>query len=402
MSPVQQAPIRLAEGRFARLEAIEWWDRSRIETARVMVIGAGALGNEVLKNLALLGVRQVVVVDFDRIESSNLSRSVLFREGDEGRAKAACAAERMSELCPAIRPRAIVGNVLGEVGLGYFRWADVIVGAVDNREARVFVNATCAQLQRPWIDGGIEVLHGIVRGFAPPATACYECTMSQADWRLIHERRSCSLIARRAAEHRGTPTTPTVASVIGGMQAQEVLKALHGLEFLRGRGFFFDGLGHTSYAIEYPIQPDCGWHEPPPPVEELAAMTSQTSLRELAEIAMSRLGGLDAIDLAREQVRELECPVCGWRSEVWQPVDSIPAEMGLCAKCGQETVPVPFHSLAPGSDLLDRSPGSLGLPAWDIVWARFGDSCLGLEISGDCPFRGGNERQKARHEGGGA
>ena len=217
-------PIQIQEGRFARLEAIEWWDQPLVARSRVLVVGAGALGNEVIKNLALLGVGEVVVVDMDRIESSNLSRSVLFREGDEGKAKAECAARAASRIFPGARVRPIVGNVLADVGLGFFRRADVVIGALDNREARVFVNSACARVGRPWIDGGIEVLRGIVRGFAPPRTACYECTMSQVDWDLLNKRRSCSLLARRAAEQRGTPTTPTTASVIGALQAQEFIK----------------------------------------------------------------------------------------------------------------------------------------------------------------------------------
>ena len=181
----------LSQGRFARFEAIQWWEQSRLSSAHVLVVGAGALGNEVIKNLALLGVGNVVVVDMDRIEVSNLSRSVLFRPSDEDQPKAVVAARSARDIYPDIRIRAIAGNVLSDVGLGYFRWAQVVVGALDNREARVFVNQACAQVGRPWIDGGIEVLGGIVRGFAPPESACYECTMGQADWDQLAMRRSC-------------------------------------------------------------------------------------------------------------------------------------------------------------------------------------------------------------------
>ena len=66
----------------------------------MLVVGAGALGNEIIKNLALLGVGRVFVADRDRIERSNLSRSVLFREADCGRSKAEVAAERARELFP--------------------------------------------------------------------------------------------------------------------------------------------------------------------------------------------------------------------------------------------------------------------------------------------------------------
>src|SRR5207248_5172028 len=136
---------------------------------------------------------------------------------------------------PAMNVKSVVGNVLADLGLGCFRWAQLVIGALDNREARVFVNSACARVGRPWIDGGIEVLQGIVRGFAPPRTACYECTMSDVDWQVINRRRSCSMLARRAFAHGGTPTTPTTASIIGGMQAQEVVKLLHNLPALLGK-----------------------------------------------------------------------------------------------------------------------------------------------------------------------
>ena len=125
--------------RFERFERIEWWDQQRLRDARVLVVGAGALGNEVIKNLALLGVGHLTVVDMDSIELSNLARSVLFREADAGKPKAECAVRAARDLYPPIDARAIVGNASADVGLGLFRDADVVVGAVDNREARVFL-----------------------------------------------------------------------------------------------------------------------------------------------------------------------------------------------------------------------------------------------------------------------
>src|SRR5262249_20150938 len=80
--------IRLDESRYERLEQISWWRQDLLARARVLVAGAGALGNEILKDLALLGVGGVVLVDSDRVELSNLSRSLLFRAADVGRPKA--------------------------------------------------------------------------------------------------------------------------------------------------------------------------------------------------------------------------------------------------------------------------------------------------------------------------
>ena len=90
-----EKPIRipnLQKDRLGTFEFISWWDREVVENARVLVVGAGALGNEVIKNLVLMGVGHIYVIDFDTIEAANLSRSPLFRESDAGRNKAEVAA----------------------------------------------------------------------------------------------------------------------------------------------------------------------------------------------------------------------------------------------------------------------------------------------------------------------
>ena len=83
-----------------------------------MVVGAGALGNEIIKNLALLGVGSIFVVDMDTIEDSNLSRSILFRAADEGRPKAQVAAEYAMQVNPDVKVQPFIGNVVYDLGLG--------------------------------------------------------------------------------------------------------------------------------------------------------------------------------------------------------------------------------------------------------------------------------------------
>jgi molybdopterin/thiamine biosynthesis adenylyltransferase len=390
VSEHQPSPIRLHEDRFARLEAIEWWDQALLRDAHVLVIGAGALGNEVIKNLALLGIGNVVVADMDRVELSNLSRSILFRENDEGQFKAECAARAARQIYPGINIQPLQGNVLAEMGFGYFRWADVVIGALDNREARVFVNSACARVGRPWIDGGIEVLHGVIRGFAPPQTACYECTMSQVDWDLLNKRRSCSLLARRALAQQGTPTTPTTASIIAALQVQELVKLLHGREAMLGRGFFFDGATHSSYTVNYQLNLDCPWHEPTAPIHSMPQFSSATPLREIWNEAARRLGQVDALDFGRELVLDLTCTKCGFRNPVFQSVEKISEAQALCPHCGTESVPSFFHSVPPGSELLNKTVAEIGLPRWEFIWARHGSDNIGFELAGDNPFANGN------------
>jgi adenylyltransferase/sulfurtransferase len=104
-APKEQSGIVISaddfnEDRYSRLRLIPWWDQEKLRTARTMVVGAGAIGNELLKNLALLGIGHIFAIDMDRIENSNLTRSILFRQKDEGRYKAEVAAERVREINP--------------------------------------------------------------------------------------------------------------------------------------------------------------------------------------------------------------------------------------------------------------------------------------------------------------
>src|SRR3989304_1450212 len=100
--PPPRAPTRPAP-RLGTFEFISWWEREKVRAAKMLVVGAGALGNEVLKNLALMGVGHLMVIDFDTIEMANLSRSVLFRESHTGRPKAEVAAARAKAPNPNLR-----------------------------------------------------------------------------------------------------------------------------------------------------------------------------------------------------------------------------------------------------------------------------------------------------------
>ena len=111
---------------------LSWFKKDKVKNARVLVAGAGALGNEVVKNLALFGVGHIYVVDFDQIELSNLTRSVLFREDDayNHAYKAEVVAKRAMEINPQIKVTPIVGNLFSEVGFGIYRMVDVVIGCL--------------------------------------------------------------------------------------------------------------------------------------------------------------------------------------------------------------------------------------------------------------------------------
>jgi len=126
--PTAESHLIDDDDRYSRLRLISWWRQERLRTARVLVVGAGALGNEVMKNLALLGLGTTYLIDLDVVEPSNLSRSVLFREEDGGQPKSEVAARRARELNPEITVVPIKGDVITDLGLGLFADVDLVIG----------------------------------------------------------------------------------------------------------------------------------------------------------------------------------------------------------------------------------------------------------------------------------
>ena len=203
-------------------DLLSWYQMDRVKNAKVMVVGAGALGNEVLKNLALFGVGTIFIVDFDTIEYTNLTRSVLFREedADKGYFKAEVAARKIREINPNIKVHAIVGRLDSDVGFGIYRNMDVVIGCLDSRLARLQLNRLCMRANIPWVEGGIENLTGNVRVFKP-GECCYECGLTETAKQNIFQKMSCAGVAHRSENMGRIPTTPVIASIIGAVQVQE-------------------------------------------------------------------------------------------------------------------------------------------------------------------------------------
>ena len=369
----QQIRDRTDEDRYHRQRLISWWDQRRLADSRVLVVGAGALGNEILKLLALTGVGSVVAVDMDRIELSNLSRGVLFRDSDVGQYKTDCAARRAMELNPEVTVHAINCDILLQGGLGLFAWADVVVGAVDNREARVFINAACAATGRSWVDGAIQELAGVLRVFDPAHGACYECTMGETDRKLLAQRQSCARLAREAIALGHVPNTAIAASIIGSFQALEALKLLSGQPALRGEGLHVEGLGGEVFRISYPRRDDCMGHETLPPVQPLGLGVRQTTLGALLDRAEQELGAGAVLDLSRDVILSLSCPQCNTSTPGEAVVGMVSEAEAGCPDCGTHRVLDFCASISRETELdLERTPYSLGLPPLDIIVARQG------------------------------
>ncbi|MFX1257856.1 MAG: ThiF family adenylyltransferase [Promethearchaeota archaeon] len=151
---------------FARQQLIDGWDQDIVNNGCILIIGVGALGCEIAKDFALMGIGKLILVDLDTIETSNLSRQMLFRPGDEGHPKAEVAAERLKEMNPYLKVD-FYFEKLQKLPISVYEEADVVIAALDNFNARLDLNKICLRLKKPMIEGGTVGFEGHVQIVIP-------------------------------------------------------------------------------------------------------------------------------------------------------------------------------------------------------------------------------------------
>lgn len=284
------------EGVFTLLS---WFKKDKVKNARILVAGAGALGNEVVKDLALFGVGHIYVVDFDQIEISNLTRSVLFREEDayNHSYKADIVAKRAMEINPQIKVTPIVGNLFSEVGFGLYRAVDVVIGCLDSRIARYLLNRLCMRAGKTWIDGSIENLTGAVKVYTP-GISCYECGLSREEFNIIMLRTGCADVVRSQTSAGRVATTPISASIIGAMQVQEAMKIIHldsgnnsQFKTLQGKMLRYEGMTNSMNIYKYSSwKKNCPAHEQWQDIVDGKELSATMSVKDALKYLKSLLG----------------------------------------------------------------------------------------------------------------
>jgi len=368
--------------RYRRHDLIDWFSQEQVSAARVAVIGAGAVGNEVVKNLALLGCGTIDVFDFDTVELHNLTRSVLLRESDAGRNKAEAVAERARELDPHVTVRADFWDTLA---LGRLQQYDCAVAAVDNFEARLRLNQLCLIARVNLVNTGLDSRWAAVESFPFAATAdaaCYECTLPGSAYARVAERYSCGGLRRRARIERRIPTTTITASVAGALAASAALRLGDDAE-PRARRRLIDTLGGAGSASDIERRagcPGCSPYARPPQVVHIrnrwATWHTGKGL-DLESVAAQPVQLSDAL------ITGYECADCGPLEEAAQYVGRRAAgfDDGIttCPRCAAPAVRVEIRDAFTVGELMERF-GASRVPARFALAAIDGRTvCFNLE-----------------------
>ncbi|MEZ8096726.1 ThiF family adenylyltransferase [Photobacterium swingsii] len=217
--------------RYQRHALIDWFPQDAVHRAKIAVVGCGAVGNEVAKNLALLGVGYIDLYDFDTIELHNLTKSVLFREQDVGLNKVEVAKKRLLELEPNIIVNAMHGDIWELLEFNALEQYKCVICCVDNFEARIKLNKLCLLAGIPLINTGIDSKYCQIEVYPFGQLndqACYECSLPLTVYEKVQERYSCGWLKKVAFQEKKIPTTILTSSITGSFAASSAMSFIKG------------------------------------------------------------------------------------------------------------------------------------------------------------------------------
>ena len=161
------------------ISEIEYYDEKILSEKKILIVGAGGLGCELLKLLVINGFKQISIIDMDKIERSNLNRQFLFDHSSIGKYKSEIAIEKIKEYRqdPSLLIKSYIGNIKDEnqFGTKFYSNFDLILNALDNNDARYYINSICIKLNIPLINSGSEGIYGMVNWHIRGLTPCFAC-----------------------------------------------------------------------------------------------------------------------------------------------------------------------------------------------------------------------------------
>jgi len=366
---------------------LPWWEKSRLQAATALIAGCGALGNEVAKNLTLLGWGHILLVDFDRIESGNLDRSVFFRQSDVGRPKAVVLAERAADMKTGSTLLGLHGDIRLTLSAGLVRRMDVVFGCVDNVAARLALSKLAGLAGRPLIDGGMTAWEGTVSLFGGGREACYACGLTSQDYRDLVLRRSCPAYARLAEASAGVATTAPVSSIISAQMVQMALKWVHGLRsapYLElGTQVRFDTAFDRYWKIRLSRNASCLNHPEARCPERGSQFDWRRSWDELLGAWRNIEGQESAVfHLPWFVLESRTCSSCGIDQEA--SALCLPEIEIICRRCQRSLSSQLTNQIHGGEAFSVLSPQQMKLPPWTWLLATNGSEEKLLELHG-CP-----------------
>ncbi|HWW21511.1 MAG TPA: molybdopterin-synthase adenylyltransferase MoeB [Steroidobacteraceae bacterium] len=257
--------------------------QEKLRTSSVLIVGAGGLGSPAALYLAAAGIGTLGVLDFDRVDESNLQRQVLFDTASVGQSKADSARYRLAALNPELRIVAHDVELRAANVQRLFADYDLIVDGTDRIATHYLVNDACVLFAKPLVTAAIYRFEGTIMSYLPDRGPCYRCLFPQID----------ETSAPNCAEVGVLGVLP---GVLGTLQATEAVKLLLGIgEPLIGRLLTYDALELSFQELRFQRRADCAVCGGDPSITAPLDPPGFCSAEQLAAVR-----SIDAKQLARE------------------------------------------------------------------------------------------------------
>ena len=350
----------------------------KIKNTSILVIGVGAGGNELLKNLILMGFGRITIVDFDFIEDSNLSRNTLFRKEDIGKSKAVIAAERLSELSLHAEPdiRGIHGNIITDIGPGIFIRHDIVVCCVDTLKARAYINDWCVRLKKPFFEMGFDNMNVDISFFDPSIenSPCLREIIGQGDF--SESRNSCSGLKMQDVELHHIPTIQVASAMAGVLVATEIIKYLQGKSSLQNKILQYYGMQQRMNVIGIDQSSQCLIHKEPPFEYTEIPFSNQNSVIDILNYINTEFQEYFMLNLPERFVLNGSCEGCGKEIIYNQRFSEIYDQQRWCEDCRGDyrsnfssswNIISVFHTKMKEPMILQKKMSEIGVPPMSFL-----------------------------------
>ena len=220
-----------------------------LQNLRILIVGLGGLGSFVAQELVRIGAQNLVLVDNDRVDRSNLNRQILYDQSDVGKSKALVAAKKLKNIAPWANIEAFDTRLTKTNGGFLVNVADIVIDCTDNFETKKLLNRLCYAAGRGFITAGVGSWEGWVASFPffkreDKELPCLEC-LFPGELEALKELAS-------------GPTAVTTVAVVGSLQVQEVVNMVSGKgESLEGKTLVVDLRGYQCFPVKINKNPQC-------------------------------------------------------------------------------------------------------------------------------------------------
>lgn len=306
----------------------------KIKQTKLLVVGAGAGGNEVLKNLALMGFGNFTIVDFDPIEPSNLSRATLFTKEEIGKSKAEVAADALNKVSLHETPNiTAINGKIQEVGKQVFLNSDIVICCVDTTNARAYISDWCVKLKKPLFEMGFEKFV-IQISFFPNQTKADSCLRELIGFgEFSGKRQSCSQLKINDTNLQHIPTIQVAAAFAGVFVATEIILFLQDKSNMKNKMLEYSAEYHRCNIIEAPQSPKCFIHKDNDLKIVESHLNNEATVNDLLFHTKNAVNEECLLRLEDELILTMDCEECGKEIQINKFKSEVYDEERWCKKC---------------------------------------------------------------------